>query len=757
MEEMKKKREEQVQGHPLLRGRSITESAVFNHGFSAPRLQSLSAMCEAFIPSLPDMAAQVSVGKEESLSKNIQGFYLASASQSPIPDMVAEMLEKRSISEGLVLVKLVLWLLSTRLGTLVLCGTLSLHRGFPFINKFSDMSLDKREEVLKRWTKGKCFKTLRIVFLMVKIICFFVFFSMTNEHSENPSWKAIGYNLPATSKKTSKTQERRERPLEKGIIESVNQTNSSLFESLIEKGLKVTENSSENLYRIECDIVIVGSGCGGGVAAAVLASKGHKVVVLEKGNYFTSDDYTSLEGPAMDQLYECGGKFSSLDGKMMLMAGSTVGGGSAVNWSACIRTPGHVLKEWSEEHHLQLFSSSDYVSAMDAVCRKMGVTESHTEEGFQNKILRKGCENLGLNVELVPRNCPENHYCGACCYGCPTGEKRGTDTTWLVDAVNNGAVIISGCKAEKLLLEKNNTFRDSKKMKCVGLFASFSSISVTKKLEIRSKITVSACGSLFTPPLLMASGLKNSNIGKNLHLHPVTLAWGYFPETVSEIEGKAFEGGIITSLHRVANARAIIETPSLGPASFASIFPWNSGRDMKETMLKYSRTVHLFALIRDQGSGSVQGEGRISYTLDNFDKENLVVGLRTALRILVAAGAVEVGTYRSDGQRIKCKGIKEEELEEFLDGVVCVGGPKSGEELWSMYPSAHQMGSCRMGVSEEKGGVDENGESWEAKGLFVCDGSLFPTALGVNPMITVQSIAYCLSNNIADSLQSQGI
>lgn len=105
------------------------------------------------------------------------------------------MLEKRSISEGLVLVKIVLWLLSTRLGTLVLCGTLSLHRGFPFINKFSDMSLDKREEVLKRWTKGKCFKTLRMVFLMVKIICFFVFFSMVIDSSPQNSSQNFSFSV----------------------------------------------------------------------------------------------------------------------------------------------------------------------------------------------------------------------------------------------------------------------------------------------------------------------------------------------------------------------------------------------------------------------------------------------------------------------------------------------------------------------------------------------------------------------------------
>ncbi|CAN1245240.1 Long-chain-alcohol oxidase FAO2 [Linum grandiflorum] len=458
---------------------------------------------------------------------------------------------KRGLSEGVLVVKLVLKLLSFRLGTLLLCGFCSLDWKWPFFRNFSEISIEKRQQLLRKWSEEKLIIPLRVVFAFIKFFCLF----------------------------------------------------------------------------IKCDAVIVGSGCGGGVAAAVLARSGLKVIVVEKGNYFAPGDYSSLEGPSLAELYEHGGMLATTNGKTLVVAGSTVGGGSAVNWSACIKTPDSVLQEWSQK--LPMFRSSEYKEAMDVVWKRIGVTEECKEEGFQNQVLRKGCQKLGLKVGPVSRNSSEDHYCGSCCYGCRTGDKKGTDTTWLVDA-----------------------------------------------------------------------------------------AWGYFPEQgSSDLKGKVYEGGIITSIHKVVreesnNTIAIIETSSLGPACYAAISPWTSGLELKEKMM-----------------------------------------LRQALRILVAAGAVEVGTLRSDGQRFRCQGTNEKDFEAFLDGVVVSGGLKSGEDHWITFSSAHQMGSCRMGATEDDGGVDENGESWEAKGLFVCDASVLPSAVGVNPMITIQSTAFCIANKIAASFK----
>ncbi|KAI3951114.1 hypothetical protein MKW98_028518 [Papaver atlanticum] len=619
-------------------------------------------------------------------------------------EQVAELMTKKGLTHGFIMVRLVLLMLSPRLGTLLLCGSLCFSKEFPFVKKFKDISLEKRDRILQNWSRSKYLILTRAAFAMIKSFCFYIFFTRIDENSENPAWGAVGYRLN-TEKISSK--HRMERPLQRGIIETLHETDFTLVKSLSQKGLKVTEDMNQDAYRIDCDVVIVGSGSGGGVAAAVLASSGQKVIVLEKGNYFTPDEYSCLEGPSFNELYEHGAFLLTHDGKMIIMAGSTVGGGSAINWSASIKTPTSVLTEWFLDHRIPLFGSSDYQSAMDIVCKRIG-----------NQVLRKGCEKLGLKVDNVPRNSSENHYCGSCCY----------DSTWLVDAVDNGAVILTGCEADKFILEKNNSGR-SRNNKCLGVMAASLNKRITKKLLIHSKVTISACGSLLTPPLMIRSGLKNPNIGRNLRLHPVLFAWGYFPESMAEIEGKKHEGGIITSLHNVmsekSEVRAVIETPIQGPAGLSVMFPWVSERDMKDKMVKYSRTAHLFSLVRDNGSGEVKAKGRITYKLSSLDKENLKAGLRQALRILVAAGAVEVG-------------IK---VEEFLDTVTAVGGSLSVGQHWSLHCSAHQMGSCRMGATEAK-----------AEGLFVCDGSVLPNATGVNPMITIQSTAYCLSKNIVKTM-----
>ncbi|EPS66779.1 hypothetical protein M569_07992, partial [Genlisea aurea] len=723
--------------HTLLKGKKKQPRRRSSHGFSSSQIQSLAAICQTLIPPLADHGNKA--------APHSSFFDSPSGSEE-----VAELLVKRGVPQAVFVVGLVLWVLSTRLGTLLLCGFTCLDwRSPPFLPTFSELQLSKREAVLQRWSRqGGTFLPLRITFLLVKIMSFFTFFSRTDENSQNPAWESIGYHI-----ETPVVVERplQRRPLQNGIIETITES------SLRQKGLRVIteEDDDDDYLNVDCDVVVVGSGCGGSVAAAILAKSGHKVVVLEKGHYFAAQDYSGLEGPSLSELYESGAVLSTLGGELMIMAGSTVGGGSAINWSACIRTPDHILDEWSKTHNLPLYRTREYQSAMDAVCERIGVTDACDEEGFQNQVLRRGCESLGLKVDSVPRNSPSDHYCGSCGYGCRRGAKRGADSTWLVDAVDNSAVIMTGCKAERFILAKDENEKTRKR--CIGVIATAENIE--KKLKINARVTISACGSLSTPPLLISSGLKNKNIGRNLHLHPVSFIWGYFPETDTRLKGTSYEGGIITSIHKVQSeerkpaVQAIVEAASLGPGAFSSLFPWTSRNNMDDRMRKYSRTAVLFTLVRDEGSGEVKKLKQIQYKLSEVDKENLKTGMRRALRILIAAGATEAGTFRSDGQRIWCKGTNDDAVEEFLDTVVAADGPRTKSMFWNIYGSAHQMGSCRMGRNEDEGAVDERGESWEAKGLFVCDGSLLPTAVGVNPMVSILATAYCVANRIAESMK----
>ncbi|KAL0380632.1 UNVERIFIED_CONTAM: Long-chain-alcohol oxidase FAO4A [Sesamum angustifolium] len=362
----------------------------------------------------------------------------------------------------------------------------------------------------------------------------------------------------------------------------------------------------------------------------------------------------------------------------------------------------------------------------------MGVQSEVEHEGFNNMILRKGCENLGYPVETVPCNAPSDHYCGWCAFGCKDGRKKGTSETWLVDLVESGnGAILPACEAIKVITDDSNG-----RKRAIGVAFSFDTPFGREIAIVESDITVVASGAICTPALLKRSGLKNPNVGKNFHIHPVVMAWGYFPDPSPDAwpapEKRSYEGGIITAMSKVvANFEtsgygAIIQTPSLHPGIFSVLMPWISGIDIKNRMAKFSRTAHLFALARDKGSGVITSETNISYKLEDSDQENLSKGLEKGMRILAAAGAEEIGTHHSMGPVLKVKQASEEEFERFVKEESL----RALQKLSAPMASAHQMGSCRMGVDPKGSAVNPKGETWEVEGLFVADTSVFPTALG---------------------------
>jgi hypothetical protein len=276
---------------------------------------------------------------------------------------------------------------------------------------------------------------------------------------------------------------------------------------------------------IETDVVIVGSGCGGAVCAANLAQAGYKVMVVEKAYHFPPTHFPMKESEAPAHIFMNGGVEVSDDNSISVIAGSVWGGGGTVNWSASLQTQHVVRQEWADEG-LPFFTSAEFQTCLDRVCERMGVSTAHLKHNHANKALLEGARKLGYANKVVPQNTGGHaHNDGFCTLGCGAAEKQGPVVSFLPDAANAGATFIEGMHVEKALFETV-----AGKQTAVGVEGTWKSRDgnlgfagtdrTISKVIIKAKRVIVSAGTLQSPLLLLRSGLKNSMIGKNLHLHP---------------------------------------------------------------------------------------------------------------------------------------------------------------------------------------------------------------------------------------------
>jgi len=263
---------------------------------------------------------------------------------------------------------------------------------------------------------------------------------------------------------------------------------------------------------LTCDVVIVGSGAGGGVVAAELAAAGKDVVVLEKGGYRNEADFTHQEGDALETMYDAGGLLATSDLGLVVLQGATLGGGTVINYTTSFPTPETVRRQWAKEHNLPHFESAEFSRSLDAVARRIGVNTDHAKPSGRDQVLIRGLEQLGWHHGLLPRdvrNCPQDDGCGYCGMGCRRGAKQSTLITYLQDAAQRGARILVNCDARRVVIERSAA---------TGVEARVGSSTVT----VRAKAVVVAAGSVHSPALLLRSGVKLPALGRNLALHPAT-------------------------------------------------------------------------------------------------------------------------------------------------------------------------------------------------------------------------------------------
>ncbi len=509
----------------------------------------------------------------------------------------------------------------------------------------------------------------------------------------------------------------------------------------VEKPLKIEEPQGSE-ETIEADVCIVGSGSGGSVVAAVLAARGLDVVVLEAAGYYNESDFTQLELPAYQQMFWRGGPTPTADGNVSLVAGTTLGGGTTINWTNCLRTRPWVREQWAE-HGLGDVGESAFDRHLDAVLERISANDQCSDLNGTHERLREGTEALGWSFETIVRNSDRDKYSPETAaylgFGDQSGSKQSADRTWLADAQEHEARFLTFTRATRVLVEGG---------RATGVEAVWQPQDGRgAKVTVRAPRVVVASGSLESPALLLRSGIGGPAVGHNLRLHPSSVVGGAYGADQKAWWG-APQAGLCDEFADTGDGYGfLIETAQYAPGLIGSATPWISAADHKQRMEEFRFTANFISLTRDRGAGQVSidanGESVPMYAVtDELDLENLKKGIDAQIRLHEAAGAHMIGPL-AEGAPTWRRG---DDLEAFIGGVKRIPFRAGGYKLFS----AHQMGSCRMGDDPQTSVAGPWGELHDTKGVWIGDASAFPTSSGTNPMVSIMALAHRTAEAIAE-------
>lgn len=594
-----------------------------------------------------------------------------------------------------------LTLMESRVANIVLGGVAT---------PFSRLDRAARERYLRGWATS-ALPAKRKAFQALKRLTTVAYYTAVDARGSNPSWNSLGYPGPL------------------GPAPDV------------AKPIRPLAVNGDTV--LDCDVVVIGSGAGGGVVAGELAAQGKDVVVLEKGAYLNEADFSQLEGEMLERAYDGGGLLATDDLGAIILQGSCLGGGTVVNYTTSFHTPDNVRDEWAREHGLPHFTTPEFTRSLDAVARRIHVTTDAAKPSARDAILIRGLERCGWHHGLLPRDvqgCTQDDACGYCGYGCRRGAKQSTLLTYLQDAHDAGARIVTHAHVRRVTRAAGRATGVEAMVQPPGAHRAYA-------LTVRAKAVVVACGSIHSPALLLRSGVSLPALGRHLALHPATAVLGDMEEPVRPWTGtvQAHYSDQFADLDHGYGFK--FETAPMHPSLFALAVPWESGDAHRQAMTRLSQTTLCGILLRDREGGRVRvdraGHPVVRYRLSRYDAGHLRRAFVAAAELLEAAGAKEIALPAA--RRVAYRpgpGARERWLAE-LDGV----GWGSNQMLLVTF---HQMASCRMGASAKTSVVNAENQVWGIPGLFVADASVFPTASGVNPMLTIMGIAHRAAGAIAN-------
>lgn len=556
----------------------------------------------------------------------------------------------------------------------------------------------------------------RLGMLALRNMTLLFFYGLVDDGGLNPNWEAVGYPGPLSAAPSAQ-----EAPKTINTLQ--------------------TEGEEQTLT---ADVCVVGSGAGGAVIAAELQRAGNSVLILEMGAYRNEADFKQLELPGLLELYLGGALIGSEDGSISIFAGSTLGGGTVVNYMNCLRTPERIRREWAD-HGIDGIDQPAYDEHIDAVMTRINATDEATTQNRQHKKLIKALDALGFEHRPIVRNvdpsCEDPRACGYCSVGCQRGCKQSTLKTYLQDASDAGAKAIVGCHADRILVADGR----ARGVQATALHSD----GTSTRLTVEAPTVVVACGAIESPALLLRSGIGGPAVGRHLRLHPAAIVNGIYDEPIEAWIGQ-IQSEVSDHFARCEGDHGfLIESVGATPGIHATGIPWRDGEHHKRELARmFAHHAPFLSVARDHGEGEVvldpHGQPVVRWSLsDELDRRLFVRANLELARLHHAVGAPEIRTLHAE--ELVWRRDSGEPFEQFLSRIERARYGPADITIFT----AHQMGSCRMGRDPSDSVADGRGQLHDTRGVWVGDASAFPSAPGVNPMVSIMSLAHRTAQHIA--------
>ena len=498
---------------------------------------------------------------------------------------------------------------------------------------------------------------------------------------------------------------------------------------------------------LDCDVCVVGSGAGGAVLAAGLAEAGARVLLMEEGPRYSRVGWDGDEARAYRDLYQDQGLRKTDDGSILILQGRNVGGSTTVNWTTCFRTPARILQHWERVHGIEGLDEATLAPHFEAVEARLNIHRwSEAPPNPNNQVILDGAAKLGWDAAITSRNvrrCANSGYCGI---GCPVDAKQGMHLTYLADAQAAGMGLLVGARAEVIA----HAGGVASEVRAAALDP-VTRAPTGVKIRVSAGVVVVAGGAINSPALLLRSGVNpGGRVGRRTMLHPVVAAIARFDRPIHGYFGAPQSAACHQHVDRGPDRVGFfIETSPMQPM-LASLPTAYIGAAHAELMTNLPYLSSVIALSVDGlvpgdegGTTSLRADGspKVVYPMGAALVESFRASHQAIVKLAFAAGAVMVGTTHA----------REDVMLGSPDDLGRLDALRYGPHEHGVF-SAHVMGGCAMGGDPATSVVGADHRVRGFQNLFVVDGSMLPTSLGVNPSETIYGLAHRARATVGEAL-----